>query len=98
MIRTGVGGRDLSPGDRTSQKIPFYASVNVRELLVVERDPWFIELYRLDGGKLSSVEPSTPGSMQSLRSQVLPVTFTLLAGQRPQIEVAHNATPQRWIV
>src|SRR5688572_7056124 len=55
-----VGGPDFavevrSRGDRTTQKFPFYASVNVRELLVVERHPWSIELFRLNAGELAPV-------------------------------------------
>jgi len=64
-----VGGPDfaveiLNPGDRTPEKLPFYASVNVRELLVVDRDPWSLELFRLCDGqcyrseRLSSLTPS----------------------------------------
>ena len=55
-----VGGPDfaveiLSPGDRTPTKLPFYASVNIRELLVIARDPWSLKLFRLRNGELSSV-------------------------------------------
>jgi Uma2 family endonuclease len=94
-----IGGPDfaveiLSPGDRTPEKLPFYASVNVRELLVIDRDPWAIELFRLLGGKLASL-----GRPASLSSEVLPVTFRLIPGSpRPTIEVEHRETGQRWSV
>lgn len=36
----------VSPGDRTLEKLDFYAAVGTRELLVVDRDPWQLTLYR----------------------------------------------------
>jgi Uma2 family endonuclease len=99
-----VGGPDFavevrSRGDRTPQKLPFYASVNVRELLVVERNPWSIELYRLADGELTPVGRLEPGTATSLDSQVLPLTFRLIpASPRPTIEVVHRDTGQRWSV
>jgi Uma2 family endonuclease len=92
-----VGGPDfaveiLSPGDRTPEKLPFYASVNVRELLVIDRDPWQIELLRLSSGKLRAVAGA-------LSSEVLPLSFRLIpASPRPTIEVTHRETGQRWSV
>jgi Uma2 family endonuclease len=45
-----VGGPDfavevMSKGDRAREKIPFYAKVGVRELLLVNRRPWALELF-----------------------------------------------------
>ncbi|MEO6434296.1 MAG: Uma2 family endonuclease [Tepidisphaeraceae bacterium] len=101
-----VGGPDfaveiLSPGDHTPQKLPFYASVNVRELLVIDRNPWSIELHRLRDGTLSSIGRTTPDGTKMLESHVLPLTFRLmppLAGERPMLEVSHRETGQRWSV
>ena len=51
-----VGGPDfavevISPYDRSRKKLDFYAKVGVKELLLVDRKPWALELYRLqDGG------------------------------------------------
>lgn len=65
------GGPDLaieivSRGDRTLEKLDFYARAGTRELLVMDRQPWRLTLYRLDdSGKLlpialsSSTQPST---------------------------------------
>ena len=41
----------VSPGDRTLEKLVFYASVETRELLVIDRDPWQLTLYRLSNSK-----------------------------------------------
>jgi Uma2 family endonuclease len=101
-----LGGPDfaveiLSAGDRALQKLPFYASVNVRELLVIDRDPWAIELYRLHGSELASVGRSTSAEPQTLESDLLPLTFRLLpasAGGRPAIKVRHRHNDQRWTI
>jgi Uma2 family endonuclease len=99
-----VGGPDfaveiLSPGDRTPFKLPFYASVNVRELLVIDRAPWSLELYRLRGKQLISVGKVDASVGNSLASEVLLLSFRLLAGgARPIIEVADRETGQTWPV
>ena len=98
------GGPDLcvevaSPGDRSRDKLAFYASIGVRELLLVDRDPWQLELYRLDAGRLALVGRVPPGDGQSLTSKVVPVSLRLLPGQpRARIEVAHRDGVQRWVV
>lgn len=38
----------VSPGDRTLEKLGFYAAVGTRELLVVDRHPWQLTLYRIN--------------------------------------------------
>jgi Uma2 family endonuclease len=88
----------LSPGDRTPQKLPFYASVNVRELLVIGRSPWSLELYRLRERELVCAGRLTPGANQTLASEVLPLQFRLLTGERPTIEVSHPASGQKWSI
>jgi len=99
-----LGGPDfaveiLSPGDRTPEKLPFYAKVKVRELLVVDREPWSVELYRLQDGELAPVGSIKPGDATSLTSNVLPLSFRLLAGTpRPSIEVAQRDSSQKWLV
>jgi Uma2 family endonuclease len=35
----------VSPGDRSLEKLDFYATVNTRELLVIDRKPWRLTLY-----------------------------------------------------
>jgi Uma2 family endonuclease len=98
-----VGGPDLaveilSHGDRTPHKLPFYASVKVRELLVIGRDPWSLELYQLKDGQLASTGRLEPGD-GVLSGQVLPLSFRLIpASPRPTIEVTHRETGQRWSV
>jgi Uma2 family endonuclease len=89
----------LSPGDRTRDKFPFYAAVGVLEVLVIDRDPWALELYRLQDGAMRLVGRSTLEQPVVLSSAVLPLDFGLIAGDaRPAIEIRHRDGLQRWVV
>lgn len=98
-----VGGPDfvveiISPYDRSREKIPFYGQVGVRELLLVDRDPWGLELYRLLDGQMDLVGQSTLERPCVLPSTVLPVAFRLIPGNaRPGIEVSHADGVQKWV-
>jgi Uma2 family endonuclease len=86
-----------SPGDRTHEKIPFYSRVGVRELLIVNRQTWTLELYRNRAGNLEKVGESALPESRELASSVLPVRFRLVPGTpRPQIEIVHAESAQRW--
>jgi Uma2 family endonuclease len=101
------GGPDLlvevvSPGEDPRQKLDFYAKVSTREVLIVDRSPWAVELYRLQAGKMVLVGRSdgadlgeaNPGELGSV---VLPLTFRLQTGTpRPVVVVRHTATGQTW--
>jgi len=88
-----------SPNDRTYEKVPFYARIGVRELLIVNRQSWAIELYRYGDGGLEKVGESTVNRPDVLSSERLPLEFWLIAGQRrPQIQVCHKITGERWVV
>ncbi len=97
-----VGGPDFaveisSPGQDPRDKCDFYGQVGTRELLVVDRDPWALELYRLQNGALVPVGRSEPDAPAVLSSAVLPLTFELRAGTpRPTILVTHAGTGQTW--
>jgi Uma2 family endonuclease len=97
-----VGGPDLaveitSPGEDPRQKLDFYAKVNTREVLIVDRDPWAVELYQLQNGKLMLVGKSDETNQMVLSSAALPLTFQLRPGTpRPTILVTHTATGQTW--
>jgi Uma2 family endonuclease len=87
----------ISPGERTRDKIPFYSSLGVVELLIIDRDPWTLELYRHQNGQLEKVGQSTLAAPKILSSQTVGLTFQLLPGeQRPQIQVTHPATGRHW--
>ena len=99
-----LGGPDfaieiISPDDASRDKLDFYASVGVRELLIIDRDPWQAELYRLSGRTLAEVGRSTVSDSNVLRSEVVPLSFRVVAGGvRPAIEVTHHDGTQRWMV
>jgi len=87
----------ISPGERTREKIPFYSSLGVVELLIIDRDPWTLEFYRHQNGQLEKVGQSTLAAPEVLSSQTVGLTFQLLPGQqRPQIQVTHPATERKW--
>ena len=89
----------VSLGDQTRQKLPFYGKVGTRELLVVDRDPWQLELYRLAGDELESAGTCTVADAGVLASAVIPFTFALKADdQRPKIEVIHTTDQQSWLI
>lgn len=98
------GGPDFcveitSRGDRSRDKLDFYSGVGVRELLLVDRNPWTLELYKLAEGRLERAGRSDPAAADVLASSVLPVSFRLVPGApRPRIEVAHRDGVQRWLV
>jgi Uma2 family endonuclease len=92
-------GEIVSPGDRSRDKLAFYAGISVRELLLIDRDPWQLELYKLDAGRLVVIGRLTLGSDDVLTSDVLPISLRLVPGsERPQIEVTHRDGVQRWLV
>jgi Uma2 family endonuclease len=97
-----LGGPDFavevaSKGDRSREKFAFYAKVNTRELLLIDRDPWALELYRLSDGALSLVGSSRPGDADLIRSEVLPLDFRLVSAEpRPRVEVSRRDGGEPW--
>jgi len=89
----------ISPDDRTLEKLPFYETVRTRELLLVHRQPWCLELFGLQGDRLVVRGQSTTGNEATIVSDVLPFSFRLAPGQdRPKIEVIHTDGDSRWLV
>jgi Uma2 family endonuclease len=97
------GGPDLvveivSPGDRVRDKIPFYEKVNTRELYILDRDPWSLEQFSLEHGRLVSTGQSTCESTAVLTSRVMPVTLRLVRdASRPRVEVVCWDDGRRWL-
>lgn len=87
----------VSRGDRTREKIAFYSRLGVRELLLVDRDPWSLELYRCQQGQLLLVGQSTEIDSAMLGSSIVPAEFRLGPGTgRPSIQVTHPPTGRHW--
>lgn len=97
-----LGGPDflveiISPGDMAWDKLEFYADVNTREVLLVDRDPWRLELYRLENGVLEPAGASDLSNPAVIESRVLPFTFQLVEGpKRPVIRMVHTGTGHVW--
>jgi len=98
-----VGGPDfavevVSRYDRSRKKLDFYAKVGTRELLLVDRYPWALELYRLsEAGTLDLVGRSAVEQPDILTSVILPLTFRLQAAEkRPRIAISHTDGVQTW--
>lgn len=98
------GGADfaveiVSDDDQSREKIPFYAKIGTRELLIVDRDPWSLELFRLSNSELRSIGKSTLDDGQILASESLPITFCLVRDDdRPSILVTHTVDGKTWSV
>ncbi len=89
----------VSPFDLSRDKLPFYSKIGVRELLVIDRHPWSLDLYQLCDGTLSLAGSSRVEGSETLASSVIPLSFRLSPGDpRPKIEVVHRDGVQRWIV
>jgi Uma2 family endonuclease len=86
----------VSPDDMSRDKLPFYASIGTREVLVLDRDPWQLELYQLRRGRLRLAGTAKPGD-KALASHLVPLTFVLVRGRpRPKIRITHSETDQVW--
>jgi Uma2 family endonuclease len=89
----------ISDHDRSREKFDFYARVGVKELLLVDRDPWALELYRLKDSVLNLVGKSDLADAVILKSQVIPLSFQIAKGEpRPSITILHSDGVQRWSV
>ncbi len=99
-----LGGPDLaveiiSPNDRSREKLDFYAAVQTRELIVVDRDPWLIELYRLVGDRLVLSGTATEAGGNTFETEVVPLRWRLIQGdERPLIEITKPDGSLTWRV
>jgi Uma2 family endonuclease len=89
----------VSPFDKTREKLEFYSRLGTRELLIVDRQPWRLELYRLQGGVLTVVNSVVAGDLKLIESEVLPLRLRLVAGQsRPMIEIIASQSGRSWTI
>jgi hypothetical protein len=83
----------FSPGDETYEKFDYYASLGVRELLIIYRDASRIELYRLTDGEYALVA-KTP---REIRCEVLPIVLRVFRrGRATHLDVRHTKTGKSW--
>lgn len=99
-----LGGPDfvvevLGRYDRSRKKLDFYAGIGVRELLLVDRKPWSLELYRLIDAHLLQVGKIGADRGQNLASEVLPISFRMLPAEpRPTIEITRTSDARTWLI
>ncbi len=97
-----LGGPDfvveiVSPDDRTREKLAFYDAIGAGELLLIDRDPWTLELYRSTGGELRLVARTDVHQAATMTSEVVPLEFTLESGvARPSIVVSLRGQNRQW--
>ena len=92
------GGPDVvveihSPGDEAYDKLPFYALVGVREVLIIDRDTKQPELYELVGGDFQLRKPGADGW---IKSSVAGIELRPAAGEKLEIRIVgrHNTRAQ----
>ena len=98
------GGAGPTSSSRSSARRPLaeearlLRQIGVRELLLVDRKPWSLELYRLDGGELKlvgKIAPTRPSISGQRGSASL---LRLLPGDpRPSIEVTQTEDARTWL-
>ena len=78
----------MSHGDKSRDKFDFYARVNTREVLMIDRDPWQLELYRLDANGLKFAGSVASSDTSPLMQSTVGLQFHLLTlltnRKRPQ--------------
>jgi Uma2 family endonuclease len=73
-----------SPEDETYEKLPFYAALDVREVIVIDRDTKRPEVYRLAGSQYVLLQPDAE---RWLISETLDVRFRQLTGPPARLEI-----------
>jgi len=79
-----------SPEDETYEKLPFYAALGIREVVVVDRDTKRPEIYRLAGAQYVALQPDADGW---LLSETMTVKFRVKEGQQAQLRVEDARDP-----
>lgn len=96
------GGPDLaievlSPNDTAREKLDFYAKVSTKEVLIIDRYPWQLELYRLAEDNLVLMDSSTEAESNWIASEVVSLKMRLQPGNdRPIIELVNTADQKTW--
>jgi Uma2 family endonuclease len=73
-----------SPGDESYEKLPFFASLGVREVLIIDRDTKGVDAFQLQAGQYLRQEPGTDSEVVS---KVLGVRLRTLPTSPPRLLV-----------
>ncbi len=88
-----------SQRDRVYEKLSFYSRLGVRELLILNRQKWVLELYQHRGGERRQTGESSLTRPDVLSSQVLSLDFHLVPGDaRPRVDVRQQTSGERWLI
>ncbi len=98
LVRSdGIHGEGLdavieirSPGDETYDKLPFFARIGVREVVVVDRDSKRPEVFRLTGDHYLAIAPDREGWIMS---EVLKVRLRCVSGTPASVEIEDGEDP-----
>jgi Uma2 family endonuclease len=93
VTKRGIEGPALcvaeirSPDDETYEKMPFYADLGIRELIVIEQETRAVELYRLAGATYLATSPNEAGR---LHVATIDVRLATVPGPEPRLRVEHH--------
>jgi Uma2 family endonuclease len=79
-----------SPEDETYEKLPFYAALGIREVVVIDRDTKRPEIYRLAGAQYVALQLDADGW---LRSETMTVKFRVNTDEPPRLHVEDARDP-----
>ncbi|MCE3017999.1 MAG: Uma2 family endonuclease [Pirellula sp.] len=66
----------VSRGDKTLEKLDFYAAVGTQELLVIDRHPWKLTMYRYNAlSKSLEISECSEVSAEPIASRIFPIQF-----------------------
>jgi len=74
-----------SPDDETDEKLPFYAAIGVREVIVIGRDSKQPEIHRLDGREFVKTAADPEGWIVS---DTMRVRFRRVDAEPPRLDIA----------
>jgi Uma2 family endonuclease len=99
VVKQGVAGSAdqvvevYSDGDESYEKFGYYASLGVQEILIIDREARWIELYRLQGKKYVLAAKSP----QRVASGLIPISMQIVKrGRTTQLKVIHTKTGTSW--
>lgn len=80
-----------SPGDESYEKLPFFAALGVREVMVIDRDTKRPEVYRLAGEQYLAVAADREGWVTS---ETLGIRWRRLEGSPPHLALEDMSEPE----
>ena len=73
-----------SPGDDTYEKLPFYAAIGTREVIIINRDTKSPEIHRLSGREFVTAKPDANGW---LLAETMSLRFRKVDAQPPRLRI-----------